>query len=242
MFSVFSNSNGNQQYAEDRGKGSVILSSLEGKVEIFKTFAFDEEDLKNPSFVPNENESYKSAIVGEFLGTNAVIKTGKSSNVSLLFTNGAIAQLEEESILKITQMDQVDFKGSSKKTNHLTAEISRSVIVLDLQEGDLVVEVKKLHKKSLFQVNTQHFQAGIRGTMFKAYPVHPSPIWLLWKAESKSPGNGNHQNSRWLAEIDRPSRQEPEITQLSHIERANIQNVLERHDLQILILLFFPIS
>ena len=147
--------------------------------------------------------------------------------MSLLFANGAIAQLEEESILKITQIDQVDFKGSSKKTNHLTAEISRSVIVLDLQEGDLVVEVKKLHKKSLFQVNTQHFQAGIIGTMFKA--VSSSSISDLAVLEGRIEVTGEWQPPKSLDDLQQlivRVGKNPQITQLYHIERANISNRL----------------
>jgi len=62
---------------------------------------------------------------------------------------------------------QADFKGGDAKVGSLEEEASSSNVLLDLKAGDLVVDVKKLRKKSNFEITTPLGVAGIRGTSFK---------------------------------------------------------------------------
>jgi len=62
---------------------------------------------------------------------------------------------------------QADFEGGNAKVGALEEETSDSSVLLDLKAGDLVVDVKKLRKKSNFEISTPVGVAGIRGTTFK---------------------------------------------------------------------------
>jgi hypothetical protein len=69
--------------------------------------------------------------------------------------------------LVLTALFQKSFEGSDQKASELTREVSPSRTALKLEEGDLVVEVRKLNKESSFLISTPIAHAGIRGTQFK---------------------------------------------------------------------------
>jgi len=75
--------------------------------------------------------------------------------------------LGENTKLVLTALYQKSFKGTNQKASELIKEVSPSRTALKLEEGDLVLEVRKLGKESSFLVETKIAQAGIRGTQFK---------------------------------------------------------------------------
>jgi len=109
----------------------------------------------------------RAVIVGESIGPGATLITGSGASVNLLLTNGTLAHLGENTKLVLTALYQKGFKGSDQKANELTKEVSPSRTALKLEEGDLVLEVRKLSKESSFLISTKMAQAGIRGTQFK---------------------------------------------------------------------------
>jgi formylglycine-generating enzyme required for sulfatase activity len=143
---------------EDEGRGGVIVASAKGKVQV----------------VPKINDRYadkdpdpREVIVGESVGPGATLITGSSAEADLLLTNGTLAHLGENTKLVLTALFQKSFKGTNQKASDLTKEVSPSRTALKLEEGDLVLEVRKLGKESSFLVETKIAQAGIRGTQFK---------------------------------------------------------------------------
>jgi sulfatase modifying factor 1 len=143
---------------EDEGRGGVIVASAKGKVEV----------------VPKINDRYadkdpdpREVIVGESVGPGATLITGSGAEADLLLTNGTLAHLGENTKLVFTALYQKSFKGTKQKASELEKEVSPSRTALNLEEGDLVLEVRKLGKESSFLVETKIAQAGIRGTQFR---------------------------------------------------------------------------
>ena len=143
---------------EDQGRGGVIVASAKGKVEVIAK-KHDRYSDKDPD--PRE------VIVGESIGPGATLITGSGAEADLLLTNGSLAHLGESTKLVLKALYQKAFKGTKQKASELTKEVSPSRTALKLEQGDLVLEVRKLGKESSFLVETKIAQAGIRGTQFK---------------------------------------------------------------------------
>lgn len=152
------------------GKGCVVLASLKGDIEVFDNPA--EEGFFGGSYVKGVYVEPKPAKgrkpkVGETVEAGGVIITGSQSEAILLLTNGTLATLSENSRVVLDNLWQTPFKGSKKKINKIKEEPSLSRTALELDYGELIVDVKKLKKGSSFQVYSQFGQAGIRGTQFR---------------------------------------------------------------------------
>ena len=143
---------------EDDGRGGVIVASVKGKVEVITQMRDRYSD---------KDADPRAVIVGESIGPGATLITGSGSSMDLLLTNGTLAHLGENTKLVLTALYQKAFKGNKVKASELTKEVSPSRTALKLEEGDLVLEVRKLSKSSSFLISTKMAQAGIRGTQFK---------------------------------------------------------------------------
>jgi hypothetical protein len=143
---------------DDEGRGGVIVASAKGKVEVIAQKR-DRYSDKDPD--------PRDVIVGESIGPGATLITASGSSADLLLTNGTLAHLGENTKLVLTALYQKSFKGTKQKASELTQEVSPSRTALKLEEGDLVLEVRKLGKESSFLVSTEVAQTGIRGTQFK---------------------------------------------------------------------------
>jgi formylglycine-generating enzyme required for sulfatase activity len=141
---------------EDKGKGGVIVASAKGKVEVLVAKTDRYSDPKP-----------RAVIVGESIASGAILTTGDGASADLLLTNGTLVHLGENTKLVLTALYQKAFKGTNQKASELTKEVSPSRTALKLEQGDLVLEVRKLGKESSFLVETNIAQAGIRGTQFK---------------------------------------------------------------------------
>ena len=145
---------------EDDLKGAVIATAIRGKVEVID---------------PPLEISYgkigrlPSRIIkkGTIIDPSSIVKTGNGSSVSLLFTNGSIGTLNENSSLLVKDFWQSEIRPSNRPVNEQIQEISPSRIHLNLELGDLVVDVKKLDRSSNFRIETSLGVAGIRGTSFR---------------------------------------------------------------------------
>jgi sulfatase modifying factor 1 len=143
---------------DDDGRGGVIVASAKGKVEVLVPPRGSYSEVKPTA---------RAVIVGESIASGATLTTGSGSSTDLLLTNGALAHLGANTKLVLTALYQRSFRGTNQKASELTKEVSPSRTALKLEEGDLVVEVRKLNKESSFLISTPIAHAGIRGTQFK---------------------------------------------------------------------------
>ena len=141
-------------------KGSSYVVHFEGNVKVLVPSLMEINSTKmfvvNQSFVRNETP----------LPAETTIQVEENSRVTLLLTNGTSMVLKEKSKLKISQFQQEEFTASEKRLDDQDNEISSSFIKLDLELGDLVVDVKKLNKHSRFIIDSPVGATGIRGTQF----------------------------------------------------------------------------
>ena len=152
------------------GKGCVILASLKGDIEVFDNpveEGFFGGGYKKGVYIEPTPAKGRKPKVGETVEAGGVIITGAQSEAILLLTNGTLATLSENSRVVLANLWQTPFKGSKKKINKLKEEPSLSKTALELDYGELIVDVKKLKKDSSFQVYSHFGQAGIRGTQFR---------------------------------------------------------------------------
>ena len=140
------------------GRGGVIVASAKGRVEVL---------VPPRGRYSDEKPAGRAVIVGESIASGATLTTGSGSSADLLLTNGTLAHLGESTKLVLSALFQKSFKGTKQKASDLTREVSPSRTSLKLEEGDLVVEVRKLNKESSFLISTPIAHAGIRGTQFK---------------------------------------------------------------------------
>jgi hypothetical protein len=108
----------------------------------------------------------RDVIVGEPLPPGSTIITGANSEAHLLLTTGSLAKVGPNSKLVLSAFWQKNFAGSPIKVPDLKEETSPSRVLLTLEVGDLVLDVKKLNRKSSFMIKSPVGVAGIRGTQF----------------------------------------------------------------------------
>ena len=130
---------------DDDGRGGVIVAAAKGRVEVLVPPRGSYSEVKPTA---------RAVIVGESIASGATLTTGSDSSADLLLTNGSLAHLGADTKLVLTALFQKSFEGSDQKASELTKEVSPSRTSLKLEEGDLVVEVRKLNKESSFLIST----------------------------------------------------------------------------------------
>ena len=133
-------------------KGAIIIAGLEGQVEV----------INNLTNLPLPKEKVKT---GGILFDGHTVKTGPASKIILLLTNGTITTIKPETSINFKKFTQEKFDTSKTKLNELKGEPSNSSTIIDIEFGDLVVDVKKLDKQSSFNIESPVGTAGIRGTV-----------------------------------------------------------------------------
>lgn len=103
---------------------------------------------------------------GDTLIETDTVTTGTKALVVLVFMNGSSVKLGPESKLKIEEF-KMDPLGEDIAVAGLAAEPSVSKTVLNLAQGEMVGEVKKLNRSSSYNIRTPVGAAGIRGTTFR---------------------------------------------------------------------------
>jgi formylglycine-generating enzyme required for sulfatase activity len=143
---------------EGKENGAAIVTSITGDVFVV---------IQNFGRYSDKDPDPRPVIVGESIGPGSTLITGKSSRADLLLTNGTLAHLQENTRVVLNSLYQKKFRGSKVKANELEKEVSPSRTFLNLVQGELVVEVRKLNNESSFLIKTPLSHAGIRGTQFK---------------------------------------------------------------------------
>jgi len=171
---------------EKKLKGAVIVAALKGNVRVINLFQSNESD-KN-------NAKPETLTAGEIVLQGSTIVSGKNSEVDLLFTNGTSAKIGQNSKLTISAIWQKDFQESKRKVADINEETSPTRIDLDLEIGDLIVDVKKLKKESSFRVNSPLGVAGIRGTQFRIFSENEKVELSVLKGEVSFWDQNNEEN------------------------------------------------
>ncbi len=130
-------------------------------------------------------------MANETVEQSAKITTERQSSVVLAFSNGATAQLGEDTELVLEEFLQDPFP-SDVRVAQLIEEPTRSNTKLSLNKGELVGKVAKLKhdRGSTFIVNTPVGAAGIRGTTFRIV-FRPQGSGLAFFELSTAEGNVN---------------------------------------------------
>ena len=133
-------------------KGAIIIADVKGNVSIINN--------TTQKALPAENVQ-----AGKVIFDGHTVKTvGKDSKVVLLLSNGTVTTLKADSVLNIKKFTQAKFDAGAAKLSELEGEPSSSETRIDLNIGDMVVDIKKLDKKSNFNIESPVGTAGIRGT------------------------------------------------------------------------------
>ncbi|MDB6092968.1 MAG: hypothetical protein JWM32_530 [Verrucomicrobia bacterium] len=137
-----------------RVAGRIVAAKVKGTVTALNTADNTKKELHDNDAI---SEKY-------------VVTTAQNSSVILVFSNGSTINLAQDSTLSIEEFLQDPFSTSYSMAN-ASEEPSTSVTKLTLARGELVGNVKHLHKDgadpSSFTVNTPVGAAGIRGTTFR---------------------------------------------------------------------------
>lgn len=145
-------------------KGGVVVLSVSGDVQ---TKAPPPEFVD--SYDPQPPPKWKAPRKGDILVVGHQIQTGNDGKMGLLLTNGTVTTILSNTslLIKTFFQEQIVPEDSNLEMSNIREEISPSMVKLELDVGELIVETKKLDKKSSFFIESQLGTAGIRGTAFR---------------------------------------------------------------------------
>ena len=194
-------------------KGATIVAALLGEVSV-----------TDPSSVDGNSSGKRSAREGEVLLPGSLIETGSESEVILLFSNGHLTTLGSDAKMSVDAFVQEELDGSEDKVGELKGEVSPSRMKLDLDFGEMIIDVKKLNKESSLVITTEVGVVGIRGTQFgvtsKDGSVAVSVLeGLVEFLDEKKVVHAVEQEKRLEAE----KGEEPEIVALSNEDRKRME-------------------
>ncbi len=210
----------------NQGKGAIIVTYTKGSVEVLERKKPDSNYTEEYGDAVDE---YSKLLVGEILPIGSTMVTGIDSEAHLLLTNGTLAYVGPQTQFRLVAFWQNEFDGSNQNAVNLVTEPSASRMALELVEGNLVVEVKKLKKSSSLWIKTQLAHAGIRGTKFSLSASQY--LTSLSVAEGRVDLMDTKQNVQTVSTSRKTVVQVPArstMQNLSALELANIRRILSR--------------
>jgi sulfatase modifying factor 1 len=205
-------------------KGATIVVSIKGEVSID-----DPSKASGGTYVDGKYSSEANAQEGDILSPGSQIKVGANSEIILLFSNGTITTLGANTQMTVRKFLQKGFEESDKKVADLQEEVSSSTLLLDLQIGDLVVDVKKLKKESNFEITSPLGVAGIRGTSFSLSASADSTKLSVLTGLVGFASNNKKQNQVGTEKGLVSSREkEPVINDLADAQKQSIAQTVAR--------------
>ena len=144
-----------RSFAQEEGdfvRGGIILASVKAPVAII-----------DPEGNPLAPEKVKA---GALLTDGYSVDAGEGGEAMLLFSNGTLVTVDENTKIKLESFLQEPFDAGEMKLEDLQEEPSQSSGLINLEIGSLVVKTKKLNKQSNFEISSPVGTAGIRGTQF----------------------------------------------------------------------------
>ncbi|MDX2081327.1 MAG: FecR domain-containing protein [Terrimicrobiaceae bacterium] len=104
---------------------------------------------------------------GAKLGSGSGIQTGEDGTVVVLFSNGSTFTVEPDTAFRVDEFLQDPFDTAKTDFSKIEREPSTSQTKLQLTEGSIVANVRKLNPGSKMEVGTPIGVAGIRGTIVR---------------------------------------------------------------------------
>ncbi len=127
--------------------------------------------------VTDANKTKKPLASGAVLKEGIVIETGAASTIELSFSNGSTVMLSPATTLEIRNFKQVASEaiiaGGYRK---LDKEPSPSVTEIEVLNGKITGEVRKLNAMSSYVVRTPVGMTRIRGTIYNVEYRHVGPL------------------------------------------------------------------
>ena len=133
-------------------RGVVVLASKSGAVGI----------LEGEEFAPDARYP-----AGSIMAEGGAVRIGPGGSAVLLFSNGTVATVEEQSLLRIVEFAQEPFLAEGRTVSELESEPSVSNLKLELEFGSVVVATKKMDRQSRIDLRTPSGVAEIFGTQFR---------------------------------------------------------------------------
>lgn len=156
---------------------SASAQAVKGSARVLRT-----EGARVSLLVDGANADIKS---GALLKQGSVILTGSGSSVDLLFENGAVLQIQQNSEFTVDKFLLDPFSAEGVNYKSLTDEPTTSVTQLKLDWGTVLASSKKLQGGSAFEIVTPVGMVGIRGTRFfvQTEKLKGSPTAMVGVAE-----------------------------------------------------------
>ena len=102
---------------------------------------------------------------GDFLRQGNTVETASDSRVVLLFENGSTIQLQPKTKFSVEAFMVDPFDTEKTDFRQLTAEPTRSVTKIGVNDGVITAKIPKLKRSSSYDIGTPLGTAGIRGTV-----------------------------------------------------------------------------
>ena len=128
--------------------------------------------------------------------SEGIIQTESDSSITLLFSNGTVLTVDENTKLEITEFKQagkfevgsveaqIPNDGLKKPLNKIESEPSISQTNITLYDGTLTAQVKHLHEKSYFFINNLLGTLKVIGTKWRqSNKWNPNSLTLTAKIE-----------------------------------------------------------
>lgn len=149
----------------------ILVKGIKGKVS---TTRFDWNN-------PKDTGTTTDLKSGDKVQQGVTVKTGNNSKANLIFSNGAVIALEQNTTVRVSQFLQAggfDFadtsidkttivNGKVPKIGEMGKEPSHSITALVLEQGTMYARVKKLHKRSKYKVESPLGVLKVLGTAWK---------------------------------------------------------------------------
>ena len=149
-------------------KGGAIVLSKSGEVWVKEgqsDFIEDYENIRPPK--------WRYPRIGEVLMVGYQINTRQTGILDLLLTNGTVIRFQPNSEVYIkTYFQELITAEPILTLEEFDQEISPSMVKFRLDVGEMIVDTKKLDKKSSFYIESRLGVSGIRGTAFRLKVVN----------------------------------------------------------------------
>ncbi len=139
-------------FSQSAESGAAIVLNASGLVE-----AISPDGKKLPGLVKR----------GSVLTEGFTLRTGAFAESVLLFSNGTVGTISENTTLHISVFTQLPFDGAGQNFQQMQTEPSQSHLTLTLKDGSLIVKTKKLNELSIFSIKTKEGVIRVQGTEFQ---------------------------------------------------------------------------
>jgi hypothetical protein len=134
--------------------GKIMIISIQGDITV-------SNNATKSRLLPQEVQ------IGKFITPNLTIKTGRYSEIGLLFANGGTILVTANSEVSLDKYIMEKFEAHGETVVSQQTEPSSSKARLNLHYGEIFYKSIKLNESSEFHIETPLGVAGIRGTEFK---------------------------------------------------------------------------